>query len=86
MGEFHEAISTLLSFFGEGLSSIKAHSEKKSRRRSTSEARLSESLRKSRNDVKSVYDRDLEKFGEKFAKGDGTAPFLTEQSPVYYLL
>jgi hypothetical protein len=81
MGEFHEAVSTLLSFFGEGLSSIKAHSEKKSKRRLASEARLGESLRKSRNDVRTIYDRDLEKYGEKFAKGDGYCPlFYTAKS------
>jgi len=76
MGEFHEAISTLLGFFSEGLSSIKSHGEKKSRRRSTSETRLSDSLKKSRHEVKSVYDRDLEKYGDSFARGDGNiAPF-----------
>jgi hypothetical protein len=80
MGEFHESVSTLLGFFAEGLSNIRAQKEKQSRRRLASEARLSESLKKSRNEVKSAYDRDLEKFGDSFAKGDGIPPILPEPS------
>ncbi|KAG9239256.1 hypothetical protein BJ875DRAFT_448827 [Amylocarpus encephaloides] len=73
MGEFHEAVSALLGFFTEGLSNIRALKEHRTGLRSsasTSEVRLTKSLKKNRNEVKSAYDRDLERFGAKFADGD----------------
>ena len=75
MGEFHAAVSTLLDAFSQGIATIKTQKSRRTRHRSSgvaSEARLSKSLKKNRNEVKNAYDRDLDRFGADFAIGDGT--------------
>ncbi|RDL40377.1 uncharacterized protein BP5553_00356 [Venustampulla echinocandica] len=74
MGEFHEAVSTLLDAFARGISIIKAQSSRREKDRSSTrkaaETRLSKSLKKNRTDVKNTYSRDLNRFGPGFAAGD----------------
>lgn len=85
MGEFHDAVSTLLQAFGRGIDIIKSQ---RSRRKGeqlrveasqkNAETHLSKSLRKNRNDVKNAYGRDLARHGPGFAVGDGKTSFLYE--------
>jgi hypothetical protein len=78
MGEFNAAVSTLLEAFNSGIAIIK--SLRRRRREGNSpidpavkaeESRLSKSLKKNRMDVRSVYERKLERLGHRFSDGDG---------------
>ena len=80
MGEFHDAVSTLLEVFGRGIAIIKSQRGRRKREqrplessKKVAETHLSESLKKNRTDVKKAYGRDLARFGPGFAVGDGKA-------------
>lgn len=78
MGEFHDAVSTLLEAFTRGIAVLK---RKKDRGGSNSrlthkstgcaDEELSKALRNSRTDVRTAYTKNLAKFGSGFAAGDG---------------
>lgn len=78
MGEFHDAVSTLLESFARGISIIRTQ---RKRRKSghipidqsskNAETDLSKCLKKNRTEVKTAYGRDLDRSGPGFAAGDG---------------
>ncbi|KAH8602428.1 hypothetical protein B0O99DRAFT_139426 [Bisporella sp. PMI_857] len=74
MGEFHDAVNSLLEAFSRGLTVLKCK-RKQTSPQSTSvkglEARLGNSLKKSRSDVRKAYKEDLARIGPGFAHGDG---------------
>ncbi|KAF4635343.1 hypothetical protein G7Y89_g2762 [Cudoniella acicularis] len=58
MGEFHDAVSTLLDAFARGISIIKTqsqHGKDRSRTRITADSQLSRSLKNNRAEVKNAY-------------------------------
>lgn len=76
MGEFSEAVTTLLKAFSRGLSVLKHKKDHipSDPTQKVTDRHLSKSLKKSRSDVKTSYSRDLKKFGPGFAHGDGKMP------------
>ncbi|KAH8658860.1 hypothetical protein BGZ60DRAFT_129375 [Tricladium varicosporioides] len=72
MGEFHEAVSTLLDAFARGISIIKIQNRqlKDPQITTAADTHLSKSLSKNRAEVKNAYQRDLDRFGDGFAAGD----------------
>jgi hypothetical protein len=77
MGEFHDAVSTLLEAFGHGIAIIKSQRGRRKKEqlplessKKIAETHLSKSLKKNRTDVKKAYGRDLARFGPGFAVGD----------------
>ena len=77
MGEFHEAVTTLIDAFTSAISVIKVQrGKRKSARvpidpeRKEAESALSQSLKKSRRDVKHAYEKDVELLGDGFRNGD----------------
>jgi hypothetical protein len=80
MGDFQDAVSTLLEAFGRGIAIIKSQRGRRKREqlplessKKIAETHLSKSLKKNRTDVKSAYGRDLARHGPGFAVGDGKA-------------
>ena len=78
MGEFHDAVATLLEAFGRGIDIIKSQRTRRKREqlpfeptKHRAETHLSKSLKKNRVDVKNAYGRDLARHGRGFANGDG---------------
>ena len=78
MGEFHDAVSTLLEAFAHGISIIKIQRCRRKKehmpidpRKKSAESHLSKSLKKNRTEVKTAYGKDLVRFGPGFAAGDG---------------
>jgi len=78
MGEFHDAVSTLLEAFARGISIIKIQRGRRKKEqlpiestKKTAETHLSKSLKKNRSEVKDAYQRDLGRYGQSFAVGDG---------------
>jgi hypothetical protein len=78
MGEFHEAVSTLLEAFTHGISIIKIQRCRRKKEhtpidpnKKNAESHLSKSLKKNRTDVQTAYGKDLARFGPGFAAGDG---------------
>jgi hypothetical protein len=83
MGELNEVVVALLEAFSGGLAIIKTlrHRRKEAKAKidtatQSEELRLRRSLKKNREDVRSVYSKDLEKLGSKFAEGDGMFKFI----------
>jgi hypothetical protein len=76
MGEFHDAVTTLLDAFSRGISVIRRKKERLAPdpTHKVVDRHLSKSLKKSRTDIKEAYTRDLSRFGPGFAVGDGTSP------------
>jgi hypothetical protein len=84
MGEFHDAVSTLLQAFAHGISIIKTQRGRRKKEkvpidssRKIAESHLSKSLKKNRKDVKNAYERDVALLGPGFAVGDGLS-FIPE--------
>ncbi|KAE9379286.1 hypothetical protein N431DRAFT_540904 [Stipitochalara longipes BDJ] len=80
MGEFHDAVSTLLEAFGRGIDIIRSQRGRRRRdqlaletTKKNAETHLSKSLKKNRIDVKNAYGRDLALHGPGFAVGDAEA-------------
>ncbi|PMD34046.1 hypothetical protein L207DRAFT_534418 [Hyaloscypha variabilis F] len=80
MGEFHDAVSTLLEAFGRGIDIIKCQRGTREKEqlpiepaKKSAETHLSKSLKKNRVDVKNAYGRDLARHGPGFAVGDAEA-------------
>jgi ribosomal protein L13E len=80
MGEFHDAVSTLLEAFSCGIAIIKSQRGRRKREqlpldstKKIAETHLSKSLKKNRTDVKNAYGRDVSRYGQGFAVGDGKA-------------
>jgi hypothetical protein len=80
MGEFHDAVSTLLEAFSRGIDIIQSQRGRRKREqlplqssKKVAETHLSKSLKKNRTDVKKAYGRDLARFGPGFAVGDAEA-------------
>jgi len=80
MGEFHDAVSTLLEAFAHGIAIIKRQRGRRKKDRlpieptkKNAEAHLSKSLKKNRTDVRKAYGRDLARYGPDFATGDAEA-------------
>jgi hypothetical protein len=78
MGEFHDAVSTLLEAFAHGISIIKIQRCRRKKEhipiepsKKNAESHLSKSLKKNRTEVKTAYGKDLARFGPGFAAGDG---------------
>jgi hypothetical protein len=78
MGEFHDAVSTLLEAFGRGIDIIKSQRGRRKREqlpiepaKKNAESHLSKSLKENRLDVEKAYGRDLARHGHGFAVGDG---------------
>jgi hypothetical protein len=66
MGEFHDAVSTLLEAFAHGITIIKRQRGRRKKEqlpieptKKNAETHLSKSLKKNRTDVKKAYGRDL---------------------------
>jgi len=77
MGEFHDAVSTLLEAFAHGISIIKIQRCRRKKEhipiepsKKNAESHLSKSLKKNRTEVKTAYGKDLARFGPGFAAGD----------------
>ncbi len=78
MGEFHDAVSTLLKTFSRGIAIIKSQRGRRKQEnlsldstRKKAETHLSKSLKKNKVTVKDVYRRELSQVGPGFAEGDG---------------
>ena len=78
MGEFHDAVSTLLQAFSNGISVIRTQRGRRKKDRipidpprKEAESSLSKSLKRNRTDVKKEYERDVALLGPGFAVGDG---------------
>lgn len=78
MGEFHDAVATLLQAFASGISIIKAQRVRRkhekgagSSDRKSIERTLSRSLKRNRKEVKEAYERDVRALGTGFSAGDG---------------
>ena len=78
MGEFHDAVSTLLDAFARGITIIKCQRGRRKREqlpieptKKHAETHLSKSLKRNRTDVRDTYQRDLKHYGPGFAVGDG---------------
>lgn len=74
MRDFHNAISTLLETFARGIAVIKRKKERVPPAdgvQRENDRRLSKSLKRSKIDVERAYGRDLARFGEGIAVGDG---------------
>jgi len=78
MGEFQDAVSTLLDAFARGLAVIKRKKQQLpgGPAGKAEDKRLSKSLKKSKIDVRNAYERDIARFGPDFAVGDGTFNLL----------
>lgn len=76
MGEFQDAVSSLLQTFAHGISIIKNRRKKRKVERGSAsqvaETNLSKSLKQGRADVRDHYRQDLSRHGNLFAAGDGT--------------
>jgi hypothetical protein len=79
MGEFHEAVTTLLHAFTSGISIIKTQRGRRKQdkisldpARKEAESVLSKSLKRNRRQVKSAYEKDVETYGAGFRAGDGS--------------
>jgi len=77
MGDFKDAVTTLLDAFSSGIAVIKSLRRRRAEHKipvdpsvKAEETRLSKSLRKNRADVRSAYSQDFEKLGSWFAAGD----------------
>jgi hypothetical protein len=82
MGEFHDAVSTLLDAFTHGMAVIKTQRGRRKKESipidsttKSAETNLSKALKKNRVDVKDAYGKDLARHGPDFAKGDGKKYF-----------
>ncbi len=82
MGEFHDAVSTLLDAFTHGVAMIKTQRGRRKKESiaidsttKSAETHLSKVLEKNRADVKDAYGKDLARHGPDFAKGDGKKYF-----------
>lgn len=80
MGEFHDAVTTLLEAFASGIAIIKTLRKRRKEHRipidstvKVAETHLSKSLKKNRADVQTVYGRNLSQAGGRFAVGDDEA-------------
>lgn len=89
MGEFHDAVSTLLEAFGRGIDIIKCQRGTREKEqlpiepaKKSAETHLSKSLKKNRVDVKNAYGRDLARHGPGFAVGDGKTFLLRASHPI----
>ena len=78
MGEFHDAVSTLLDAFAHGVAMIKTQRGRRKKESipidsttKSAETHLSKALKKNRVDVKDAYGKDLARYGPDFANGDG---------------
>ena len=78
MGEFHQAVLELLHAFSSGISIIKTQRGRRTKEkvpidptRKAAETNLSKSLKRSRKEVKSAYERDASAIGPGFRVGDG---------------
>ncbi len=81
MGEFHDAVSTLLEAFSRGIAMIKTQRGRRKQEnlpldstRKKAETHLSRSLKKNKVTVKDAYGRELLQVGPGFAEGDGRLP------------
>ncbi|RFU31011.1 hypothetical protein B7463_g5341, partial [Scytalidium lignicola] len=72
MGEFQDAVTSLLETFTRGISIIKGR-RKRNAAAQVAETSLSKSLKQSRSDVKDRYREDLSRHGKAFAAGDAQA-------------
>jgi hypothetical protein len=77
MGEFHDAVTTLLDAFTSAIGVIKVQRGKRKTariaidsERKEAESYLSRSLKRSRRDVKHAYERDAKALGDGFRNGD----------------
>jgi len=78
MGEFHDAVSTLLEAFSRGIAIIKTQRGRRKQENlpldsthKKAETHLSKSLKKNKVTVKGAYGRELSQVGPGFAEGDG---------------
>ena len=78
MGEFNDAVGTLLQAFTNGLAIIRRIRQHRKENKlevdsrvKKDELRLRTSLKKNREDVKNAYALDLAKVGQRFSEGDG---------------
>lgn len=78
MGEFNDAVVTLLDAFSNGIAIIKSLRRRRKEAKEAlgpqikaEEARLGKSLRKDKAFVQNRYSQNLTKFGHRFATGDG---------------
>jgi hypothetical protein len=80
MGDFHDTVSDLLDAFTRGISIIKRQKSNNLKGgtppKTAAEVRLSKSLKKNKVDVENAYNRDLNRFGNGFAVGDGKLPYM----------
>lgn len=78
MGEFNDAVTTLLEAFTNGLAIIRSIRRRRKEPLvqvdsglKKDELRLRKSLKKSRVEVRNAYAHDLAKVGQRFSEGDG---------------
>lgn len=87
MGEFHDAVTTLLEAFSRGLAVIKRKRAISSSTDKSKDLTLKKSLKRSRSDVQTAYGREMGRVGPGFANGDGkSAISIGVYLPLLYLL
>lgn len=86
MGEFHDAVTTLLDAFTSAIGVIKVQRGKRKTarvaiddERKEAESYLSRSLKRSRRDVKHAYERDAKALGDGFRNGDSMLNLRIDQ-------
>ena len=85
MGEFHDAVTTLLEAFSRGLAVIKRKRAISSSTDKSKDLTLKKSLKRSRSDVQTAYGREMGRVGPGFANGDGKSA-IGVYLPLLYLL
>jgi hypothetical protein len=78
MGDFHDAVSSLLDAFARGISIIKTQRGRRKAEKidldptsKSAEVHLSKTLKHNQVVVQDAYGKDLVRHGPEFAKGDG---------------